>query len=117
MRPLLAPMRRLWAERDPCGTMSTQRIAVIAKLKAGSREQAEEIIEQGPPYALDQSGLERHSVFLASNSVVFVFEGQNVERVVRLLVDDPEISAGFGVWGTVLEGTPELAHERFFWPA
>jgi hypothetical protein len=97
--------------------VSTHRIAVIARLRTGSRKRVEQIIEQGPPFVLDEAGLERHSVFLASDSVVFVFEGQDVERVVGLLVDDPAISATFGVWGPFLDGTPELAHERYFWAA
>lgn len=96
--------------------MSAQRIAVIGKLKPGSLERAEEIIvEHGPPFDLDEAGLERHSVFLSSDNVVFVFEGPNVERAVGRLVDDPAVSGSFSVWGPVLDGTPQLAHERFFW--
>jgi hypothetical protein len=96
--------------------MSAQRIAVIGRLKPGSLERAEEIIvEHGPPFELDEAGLARHSVFLSSDSVVFVFEGPNVERVVGRLVDDPAVSGSFSVWGPVLDGTPQLAHERFFW--
>jgi hypothetical protein len=95
--------------------MTAQRIAVIGKLKPGSLRRAEEIVELGPPFELDEAGLERHSMFLSSDWVVFVFEGPNVERVVDRLVGDPVVSASFSVWGPVLDGTPQLAHERFFW--
>jgi hypothetical protein len=92
-----------------------QRIAVIAKLRPGSLERAEEIVASGPPFDLDEAGLERHSVFVCSDFVAFVFEGQNVERLVERLVDDPVASGSFSVWGPILDGAPHLAHERFFW--
>ena len=96
--------------------MSAQRIAVIGKLRPGSIERAEEIIvEQGPPFDLDEAGLERHSVFLSSDWVVFVFEGPNVERAVGRLVDDPTVVRELQRRGPLLDGTPHLAHERFFW--
>lgn len=95
--------------------MSSQRMAVIGKLKPGSLERAEEIVEDGPPFALDEAGLERHSLFVGSDWVVFLFEGPNVERVVDRLVNDPVVSANFSAWGPILDGTPQLAHERFFW--
>jgi hypothetical protein len=96
-------------------SMSAQRIAVIGKLRPGSLARAEEVLEHGPPFELDEAGLQRHNVFLSSEWVVFVFEGPDVERIVGGLVDDPVASAGFSVWGPLLEGTPHLAHERFFW--
>jgi hypothetical protein len=95
--------------------VSPQRIAVVGKLRPGSVERAQEIVDDGPPLVLEAAGLERHSVFVSSDWVVFVFEGVNVESVVDRLVDDPVVSANFSVWGPILEGTPELAHERFFW--
>lgn len=95
--------------------MSAQRIAVIGKLRPGSLERAEEIVEHGPPFELVEAGVERHSVFVSSDFVVFVFEGLNVERVVDRLVNNPVVSASFSVWGPILDGTPHLAHERFFW--
>ena len=95
--------------------MTAQRIAVVGKLKSGSLERAEEIVALGPPFELDEAGLERHSVFLSTDAVVFVFEGPDVERVVDRLVDDPVVSASFSRWGPVLDDSPQLAHERFSW--
>jgi hypothetical protein len=97
------------------GTMSDQRIAIIGKLRAGSLARAEEIIEEGPPFELGGSGIARHSVFVCSDFVVFVFEGPDIEYGVHRLVDHPVVAASFGVWWPVLEATPRLAHERFFW--
>ena len=49
--------------------------------------------------------------------MVFVFEGPGIEGLVRDLVDDPTSSSTFSVWGPLLEGTPVLAREEFYWEA
>jgi len=63
------------------------------------------------------AGFRRHSVFLAEEAVVFLFEGQGIEGLVRDLVNDPTISAAFGAWAPLLQGTPVLAREEFHWQA
>jgi hypothetical protein len=94
-----------------------ERMAVVAKLLPASRERATEILAAGAPYELSESGLRRHSVFLGEETVVFVFEGVGIEGVVRDLVNDPARSAAFSVWGPLLDGTPSLAREEFYWEA
>jgi hypothetical protein len=93
----------------------TERVAVVAKLLPGSREQASRIIAKGAPYGLRLAGFRRHSVFLAEEAAVFVFEGAGIERLVRDLVNDPSRSAAFSVWAPLLDGTPALAQEEFYW--
>jgi hypothetical protein len=39
----------------------------------------------------------RHGVFLAEETVVFVFEGPGIERLVSDLVDDPVRSAALSI--------------------
>ena len=95
----------------------TERVAVVARLRPGSRDQAVQIIAEGAPYDLGDAGFRRHSVFLAEAAVIFVFEGSGIEELVRALVDDPTRSAAFSVWGPLLEGTPALAREEFYWEA
>lgn len=95
----------------------TDRLAVVARLRPGSRERAIEILAKGPPYELGEAGFRRHSVFVAEDHVVFLFEGSGIEELVRDLVNDPTRSAAFSVWGPLLEGTPALAPEEFHWDA
>jgi hypothetical protein len=95
----------------------TERVAVFAKLQPGSRERASEIIAEGAPFDLGEAGFRRHSVLLAEEAVVFFFEGSGIEGLVRELVNDPTRSAAFSVWGPLLEGTPALAREEFYWQA
>jgi hypothetical protein len=92
-----------------------ERVAVVAKLLPGSRERAAQILAEGAPYGLALAGFRRHSVFLAEDAVVFVFEGPGIEGLVRDLVNDPTRSAAFSVWAPLLDGTPELAREEFHW--
>jgi hypothetical protein len=94
-----------------------ERVAVLAKLLPGSRERAAEILAEGAPYGLALAGFRRHSVFLAEETVVFVFEGPGIEGLVRELVDDPVRSAAFSIWAPILDGTPVLAREEFYWQA
>jgi hypothetical protein len=90
----------------PRGGGVAERVAVVAKLRPGSRERARQILAKGAPYELGAAGFRRHSVFLAQDAAVFVFEGLGHRRAVRDLVDDPTRSAAFSVWGPFLEGTP-----------
>jgi hypothetical protein len=92
-------------------------VAVVATLSAGSRDQAAQILAAGAPYGLRLAGFRRHSVFLAEETVVFVFEGPGIEGLVRELVNDPSRSAAFSVWAPLLVGTPVLAREEFYWEA
>ena len=94
-----------------------ERLAVVARLRPGSGERARQILAGGAPYGLDEAGFGRHSVFLADEVVVFVFEGPGIEGLVRDLVDDPTSSSTFSVWGPLLERTPVLAREVFYWEA
>jgi hypothetical protein len=105
------------AHIPPRGGDVPERVAVVAELRPGSRERAGQILAEGAPYELAESGFQRHSVFLAEETVVFVFEGSGIERLVRDLVDDPTRSAAFSVWGPLLQGTPALAREEFYWEA
>jgi hypothetical protein len=103
--------------RDRCLFPAPKAAAVVAKLLPGSRERATQILAKGPPYGLKLAGFRRHSVFLAAENVIFVFEGPHIEELVRELVDDPARSAAFSVWGPLLDGTPALAREEFYWQA
>jgi len=94
-----------------------ERVAVVAKLRPGSRERAGQIVAEGAPYDLGEIGFRRHSVFLAADAAVFVFEGRDMGGLVSDLVNDPTRSAMFSVCGPLLEGTPELAHAAFCWEA
>ena len=89
-----------------------ERLAVIAKLRPDSEARAAELIEQGPPFSPREFG---HSVYLAGDQVVFLFEGGRLEDLLRTLVRDPQSSAAFREWERILEGMPRVAREAYRW--
>ena len=91
-----------------------QRLAVIAKLRPGAAEQAAQLVELGPPFDPDEHEIERHLVFLASDMVVFVFEGGRPNSLLAALAGAHEQSV-LGQWEPLLEGTPIIAREAYSW--
>lgn len=94
---------------------TAERVAVVARLKEGSRDQAAGLISAGPPFDPDALGFERHTVYLSATEVFFLFEGAEAGRRLANVVDDMVTSASFSAWAPLLEGTPRLAHEVYFW--
>ena len=92
-----------------------KRLVVTAKLKPDATAQALDLIKRGPPFDPAAAGFSRHAVYLGNNEVVFVFEADEVEKRVESVIDDPAISAAFGAWGPVLDGTPSLARPVYHW--
>jgi hypothetical protein len=94
-----------------------ERLVVTLKLQEGMQERAADLIATGPPFDPQDLELERHSVYVGDDLVIFVFEGTNVEGRVGELVNDPVRSASFAAWTPLLAGTPALAHEAYRWEA
>jgi hypothetical protein len=95
-----------------------RRLAVIARLKPGTRRQAEELIAQGVPFDLAASDFDRHTVYLSDGEVVFVFEGTEVEWQLDDLMSDvfhPVLQAALAAWRPLVEGEPHVAREAYFW--
>ncbi|HSS74328.1 MAG TPA: hypothetical protein VLK53_12260 [Gaiellaceae bacterium] len=92
-----------------------QRIAVIARLRPGSEDEARKLIESGPPFSLAELGLRSHDIYLGQGTVVFVFIGPDVEREGVELLNDPVRSASFSAWGPLLEGAPSIAQPVYHW--
>jgi hypothetical protein len=91
------------------------RLLIVARLRPDAHEQAEKLVEQGPPFDPEELGFDRHAAYLTSREVVFVFEAHEVEWIVNDLIDDAVLSAAFKSWEPLIEGPPRVAHERFFW--
>jgi hypothetical protein len=95
-----------------------ERVAIVAHLKEGSQGRAAELIANGPPFDLAETGIERHSVYLSSSEVVFVFEGHQVEWMVDELIDGRfhyQLQGALDQWRTIVDGPPRIARERFGW--
>jgi hypothetical protein len=97
-----------------------ERVAIVARLKKGSGPRATELIADGPPFDLAETGIARHSVYLSAGEVVFVFEGHEVEWMVDDLINDPfqpKLQSAFDGWRSIVDGSPRIAREQFGWEA
>ena len=92
-----------------------QRVAVVAKLKPNMTERAQELIHQGPPFDPEALRLERHTVYLSDDHVVFVFEGGRVNALVRAVAQTGAGTAAFAEWEPILDGIPRLTREEYVW--
>jgi hypothetical protein len=95
-----------------------ERVAIIARLRAGSERRAAELVRAGPPFDLAGTGIVRHSIYLSANEAVFVFEGHEVEWILDELVDEPfhdELRRALDQWREIVDGQPRVAHELFGW--
>jgi hypothetical protein len=107
---------RLCWQRDKRPEENTMnRIVIVARLKQGKHSNAEKVLGEGPPFEPEELGFHRHGVYLTSTEVIFVFEAPEVEWIVNELINDPVTSAAFGPWHALIEGTPHIAHERYYW--
>lgn len=91
------------------------RIVVVAPLKAGCRDAARLLIENGPPFDPGTTRLTAHEVFLTDREVVFLFEGENARAAVEELVGDPGVWRAATAWRECLDGRPRLADETYAW--
>jgi hypothetical protein len=95
-----------------------ERLAIVAPLKEGSEIRAKEILAQGAPFDLDETGIVRHAIYLSASEVVFVFEGHDVEWIVDGLIDQPfhpKLHDALDEWRAIVDGTPRIARVRFAW--
>ena len=95
-----------------------ERVAIVVRLKDGSGPRAAELIAGGPPFDLAETGIARHSVYLSSGEVVFVFEGHQVEWAVDELIDSPfqpKLQSALNQWRAIVDGSPRIAREGFCW--
>jgi hypothetical protein len=91
------------------------RVAVVVPIRRSKAEVARQLVEEGPPFELDDVGLERHHVFVGEREVIFFFEGEQAAAAVDALARSPDVLKAAVRWRGILAGRPRLAEERFGW--
>lgn len=91
------------------------RVAVVVPLRRGTADLARQLIEEGPPFEVEELGLERHHVFVSEREVVFFFEGESAAAAVDALARSPGVLKAAVRWRRIVAGRPRLAQERFGW--
>ena len=90
-------------------------VAVVVPIKRGTAEAARHLVEEGPPFEIEDLGLERHHVFVSEREVIFFFEGKNAGAAVNALMRSPDLLKTAVRWRRLLAGRPRIAEERFGW--
>jgi len=90
------------------------QLVIVVPLKPGARAKARELIEQGPPFMLEETDFARHEVHLTDREVVFVFESPTGPTL-SLSGEDPELHRLADDWAALMDGRPRKAETVFAW--
>jgi hypothetical protein len=90
-------------------------VVVVVPLKEGPRERAMELVEQGPPFDVELTHLERHEVFLSDNEAIFDFETPGGEPPIKLDAESPALHEAAKAGAEVMAGSPRKAVQVFSW--
>ena len=91
------------------------RLVVIAPLKKGGLARARQLLEEGPPFELEQTRFDAHEVFVTEHEVVFLFEGPPGSTTLELPGQDPRLWKAAAAWAECLAGRPRIARAAFAW--
>ena len=91
------------------------RVAVVVPLKPGTYEVAAKLVDEGPPFALADSPLDGHCVYLNEREALFIFEGPNAQQIVEEIVGEASVWAAATEWRNLLDGRPRIADSVFAW--
>jgi hypothetical protein len=88
----------------------TDRIVLVARLKAGGREHAAKLLADGVE-PIVPAFVDRWEIFLSASEVVFLFEGEGAHEKVLATLDDPVMSTALEPWLPLFEGPLHRAYE------
>jgi len=88
---------------------------VVVPLRPDGLEIARGLLADGPPFAIDQTPLDAHSVYLTDAEAVFVFEGPDAREIVERVVGEAQVWAAATAWRACLAGKPRIAEPAFAW--
>jgi hypothetical protein len=91
------------------------RVAVVVPLRPDAIEAARQLIDEGPPFSLEDTSLEAHVVFLSDHEAVFVFEGPDARKTVEHVVGESGVWQAATAWRACLDGKPRVADRAFTW--
>jgi hypothetical protein len=89
-----------------------ERLALVARLKSDAYSRAQELASAD--YPAGPAPL-RGSIFLSSNEVVFMIEGDDVDLHTREWFDDPVLSTAISSWLPLFDGPLHAAREFAAW--
>jgi hypothetical protein len=106
-------LAELVAELRSTPVHEVERVAVVVPLRKGTAVKARELVSGGPPFELDEHGLDSHQVYVTEREAIFVFEGDAVRATLERLIRSPRVAADLGRWRDCLAGKPRLADQAY----
>ena len=91
------------------------RVLVVVPLRPDAVETARRLVDDGPPFALEETTLEVHTVYLTDHEAVFVFEGPDARSIVERLVGEADVWSAATAWRACLAAKPRLAETVYAW--
>jgi hypothetical protein len=90
------------------------QLLVVLPLREGAREEAQRLLDVGPPFDLGAAGLRRHRVFLSDREAIFLFETDGAAAGDDLL-DDADVLAAATAWEELAAGPARMGDVAFSW--
>ena len=90
------------------------RYVLLARLKPGSRERAQELLAEHPMHEGAWATFDREAVFLSETEVVFFVEGPDADKSVKAIFDDPS-ETEISHWIPLFDGPLHRMSEADFW--
>jgi hypothetical protein len=90
-------------------------LVLVVPLNEGTRARAREILAEGPPFALEETGFERHEVYLTEREVVFVFASAGPSATLELTAEDPQLWKAAATWREIIAARPRKAEVAYSW--
>ena len=91
------------------------RLVLVVPLKEGAHARVREILNEGPPFDLEETRFDRHQVFLTEREVVFVFEAAGPAATLELSAEDPELWRAGAAWQECMAARPRKAETAYSW--
>lgn len=91
------------------------RLVVVVPLEEGSHERARALLEEGPPFDLEETEFDRHHVFLTQKEAVFVFEAPGPAATLSFPAEDVGLWKAAAAWGECMSARPRKAQTAYSW--
>jgi hypothetical protein len=92
-----------------------ERVMLVARLRPGGRERAEQLLTDEARADAPEDAFDRGAIFLSDSEVVFLFEGANAAEAARAILDDPVRSTVITPWLPLFDGPLHRAREAHSW--
>jgi hypothetical protein len=112
---IVSELAELLAGLQLGGEDAPRRLLVAVPLKEGALEVARELIANGPPFDPEETGLERHRVFLLDDEVLFEFESGLSAKKLEDALAHPGLWRGADAWQDLAAGPARIAEAAYAW--